>query len=386
MKKIVLVCNTSWGMMMFRSSLMKRLVDDGYDVTVLAPLDDHSEKIKALGCNYIELPMDNKGSNPIKDWFLMKRLYKHYKEIKPDLIFHYTIKPNIYGTLAAHKANYKSIAVITGLGFTFINNGITSKIAKLLYKKSLRHAHKVWFINHEDRKKFIKEKILSRDFMEILPGEGVDMDKYAPRAKKINDGKFKFILIARLLWDKGVGELVKAASVLTEYYPNMEVQLVGFVDAKNPQAISKEQVEIWEKNGWIKYMGSTNDVRDFISEADCIVLPSYREGISKILMESASMAKPIIASNVPGCRDIVENGSSGYLCNVMDAYDLAVKMEKMLLLSKEKRELMGQKGREHILREFDEKIVIKKYMHAIKLCTHEDGVSHFNLKTDYNSI
>ena len=382
MKKVVLVCNTSWGMMMFRSSLMIHLVKEGYSVTVLAPKDDHSKEIEAIGCNYIDLPMDNKGSHPIKDWFLMKKLYKHYKEINPDIIFHYTIKPNIYGTWAAKKANLKSIAVITGLGFTFINNGITSKVAKILYKKTLKYAYKVWFINHEDRKKFIKEKILSRDLMEILPGEGVDMQKYSPRDKKTDDGKFRFILIARLLWDKGVGELVKAASILKEHYPNLEVQLVGFVDSKNPQAISKKQVDIWEKNGWIRYMGSTNDVRDFISEADCMVLPSYREGISKILMESASMAKPIIASNVPGCRDIVENGSSGYLCNVMDAYDLALKMEKMLLLSKEKRDLMGKKGRAHISREFDENIVIKKYMHTIKLCTHDDSIAHFNLKNN----
>jgi len=381
-KKIALVCNTSWGMMMFRSGLMKRLVDEGFDVYVLAPKDDHSKEIEALGCYHINIPLDNKGSNIFKDIFLLRKLYVHYKNINPDLIFHYTIKPNIFGTLAAKYANVKSIAVITGLGYTFLNHGITSKVAKFLYKISLKHAQKVWFINHEDRKVFIKKRILSRDNIEILPGEGVDMNKYAPRVKTIQDGKFRFVLIARLLWDKGVGELVKAASIIKEIYPHVEVELVGFVDAKNPQAISKKQVDYWVEKGWVKYMGSTNDVRDYIAEADCIVLPSYREGISKILLESASMAKPIIASNVPGCRDIVEHGSSGYLCNVMDADDLAQKMKKIINLSELERQKMGLIAREHVKQEFDENIVLQKYLHTIDLHTYKVKSEKFLLKKD----
>jgi len=379
-KKIVLVCNTSWGMMMFRSGLMKRLVQEGYDVSVLAPYDKHSQEIEALGCHYINVPMDNKGSNIFKDLFLIRRLYKHYKEINPCLIFHYTIKPNIFGTLAAKYADIKSIAVITGLGYTFINNGITSIIAKKLYKISLKHSQKVWFINYEDRKKFIKERIIARDLMEIIPSEGVNMCKYAPLEKSTKDGVFRFVLIARLLWDKGVGELVKAAREIKKKYPNVEVQLVGFVDAKNPQSISKEQVDDWVSKGWIKYMGSTDDVRTFIAGADCIVLPSYREGVSMILLESASMAKPIIASNVPGCRDIVEHGSSGYLCNVMDSHDLMLKMEKMLNLTETERQEMGDRGRAHIKRDFDEQIVLQRYLHTITRYMIKEGSNKFILK------
>jgi len=380
MKKIVLVCNTSWGMMMFRSSLMRWLVQDGFDVTVLAPFDEHSKEIEEIGCNYINISMDNKGSNIFKDMLLMRRLYKEYKKISPDLIFHYTIKPNIYGSLAAKYAKKNSIAVITGLGYTFINQGLTSKIAKKLYKLSLKHAKKVWFINQEDRKKFIKEKILSRELMEILPGEGVDMQKYKPRKKTRDDGKFRFVLIARLLWDKGVGELVEASCELKQMYPHMEVQLVGFVDSKNPQAISKEKVAEWSKKGCIVYMGSTDDVRDFIAEADCLVLPSYREGISKILLEASSMARPIIASNVPGCRDIVEHGVSGYLCSVMDSYDLAKKMQKMINLSEQERVKMGCMGRLNIEQEFDDKIVISKYLRVIKEYVLDESFDKFVLK------
>ncbi len=380
MKKIVLVCNTSWGMMMFRSGLMKRLVKEGYEVFILAPFDKHSKEIQELGCIYIDVPMDNKGTNIFSDFFLFRRLYKHYKKIQPDLIFHYTIKPNIYGTLAAKKARVKSIAVITGLGYTFINDGLTAKVAKILYKRSLKYSQKVWFINHEDRKKFVKERLLKRDLMEVLPGEGVDMQKYAPREKLIKNGDFKFVLIARLLWDKGVGELVKASKELKKTHPNVKVQLVGFVDAKNPQAISKEQVDDWVSKGFIEYLGSTEDVRDFIGEADCVVLPSYREGISKILLEAASMAKPIIASNVPGCRDIVEHGGSGYLCRVRDAKDLELKMKKMLTLSEDELLSMGVLGRVQVKREFDENIVIDKYIQTIKQYTKESENGAFVLR------
>lgn len=382
MKKIVLVCNTSWGMMMFRVGLMKRLVKEGHQVYVLAPKDDHSDNIVKLGCHYIEVIIDNKGSNIFKDLFLLHRLYKQYKKIKPDLIFHYTIKPNIYGTLAAYFTGFKSIAVITGLGYTFINYNSTAKIAKLLYKISLKKSQKVWFINYEDRKKFIKDRLLSRDLMEILPSEGVDMVKYAPREKRVNDNVFRFVLIARLLWDKGVGELIIATEEIKKKYKNVEVQFVGFVDVDNPQAISKKQVDEWMSKGLINYLGSTDDVRNFIGDADCVVLPSYREGISKILLEAASMAKPIIASNVPGCRDIVEQASSGYLCRVKDPKDLELKMQKMLTLSNAELRQMGKRGREHIKREFNEEIVIKKYLKTIKFYTSKDRQKRFTLKKD----
>ncbi len=354
---------------MFRKGIMINFLKEGHEVFVLAPYDDYSKQIEELGCQYIEVPMDNKGASIFKDLLLLRRLYKHYKKILPDLIFHYTIKPNIFGTMAAHYAKTKSIAVITGLGYTFINQGLAAKAAKQLYKLALPKSRKVWFINHEDRKMFIKEGLLSRDLIEILPGEGVDMVKYSPIEKSRNDGKFVFVLIARLLWDKGVGEFVQAAKEIKKTYQNTEFQLVGFVDVKNPQAISKEQVLYWVEKGWITYKGSTNDVRDFISSADCVVLPSYREGISKILLESASMKKPIIASNVPGCRDVVENAGSGYLCKVKNTNDLILKMEKMLTLSKSELLNMGEKGRNLVKDEFDENIIIKKYSQSIKYHT-----------------
>ncbi len=380
MKKILLVCNTSWGIVMFRKGVIRELINEGYKLTVLAPYDDHSSEIEKLGCSYIDLPIDNQGTNILNDIKLIVTLYKHYRDIKPDLIFHYTIKPNIYGTLAAHYAGVKSIAVITGLGYTFINSSFYTLIAKWLYRVALKRSKRVWFINHEDRKVFIKEHIVSRNLIDILPSEGVNTKKYAPKKREREDGKFIFVLIARLLWDKGVGEYVEAARRVSKSKKNVEFWLVGYVDAKNPQAISKDEVESWHSKGWINYLGSTDDVRDYINEADCVVLPSYREGISKILLEAASMMKPVIASNVPGCRDVVEHFSSGYLCRVKDTNDLVLKMNKVLSLSKSELHHMGIQGRLLVKNEFDEEIIIDRYIQAVKYYTSDCGNRLFSLK------
>ena len=378
MKKIVLVANTSWSMIKFRSGIIKRLISEGYRLYVVAPYDHFADDLEKMGCIYIDIPMNNKGTNIFADLLLMKRLYTLYKELHPDLIFHYTIKPNIYGTLAAKKAGIKSIAVITGLGYTFINDNLTAKVAKFLYKLSLKHATQVWFINVEDRNKFLLYNLVPRNKIELLPSEGVDVDYYKPMPSSKEDEKFHFILIARMLWDKGVGEYVKAAKELRKKYPHVTWQLLGFIDAQNPKAISKEQMEYWAQEGYIEYLGTAEDVRPYIAQADCIVLPSYREGMSMILLESASMGKPIIATNVPGCRDLINHKVSGLLCKARDYCDLMQQMEKMLRLSPEERVQMGIAGREIITSEYNQELVIEKYLATIQLLLSEK--SHFRLK------
>jgi glycosyltransferase involved in cell wall biosynthesis len=382
MKRIILVANTSWSMIKFRLGVMKALVEAGYDVIIIAPKDKHSNDFHALGCHYIELAMDNKGSNIINDLKMVYKLQKAYKELAPDLIFHYTIKPNIYGTLAAKIANKRSIAVITGLGYTFIHDNITAKIAKFLYKISLKYAQRVWFINTEDKNKFLLADLVAEEKMEILPSEGINVNTYVPIPVKRVDNIFRFVLIARLLWDKGVGEYVKAAKELKKRYSNVEFQIVGFIDAQNPKAITKEQVEYWVDEGYINYLGPTDDVKPFIAKADCVVLPSYREGVSMILMESAAMQKPLIASNVPGCRDLVQSSVSGYLCRMRDYQDLMAKMDKMLHLSEKERQKMGKKGREFMVEEYNEDLVIEKYLQTVKECTFENVVERFTPKEE----
>ncbi|MBD3795972.1 MAG: glycosyltransferase family 4 protein [Epsilonproteobacteria bacterium] len=365
-KKIIFVGNTSWSMIKFRKGLLKKLVKLGFEVTVVSPFDDYCEEIISLGCKYQKIMIDNKGSNPLKDIRLIIDLKKIYEQIKPDLIIHYTIKPNIYGTIAAKLSHIKSFAVVTGLGFTFINDTFVSKIAKLLYKFSFQFSDKVFFINKDDRKEFIDGKLITANKTFLIPSEGISIELFYPESTVKNTEEFRFLLIARMLWDKGVGEYVEAAKVLKRKDLKVEFGLLGYLDVANPKAISKEQMNSWVNDGFVKFYGSTDNVKSFISKSDCIVLPSYREGISMTLMESASMEKPLIATNVPGCKDVVDDGINGFLCEVKNAQDLADKMEMMLKLTSEERRAMGKAGREKMIREFDEKIVIDKYLEAIE--------------------
>ncbi len=369
MKKILLVANTSWSMIKFRYSLMQTLIKNNFDVYVIAPKDDYSKEIEDIGCKYYDIDIDNKGSNPIKDLKLVYDLYKLYMKIKPDLIFHYTIKPNIYGSFATKIGGFKSISLIPGLGYTFINNNLTAKIAKVLYKVALKVPTLVWFINKDDKNEFIYRMLVDKNKAQLLPGEGINVEKFKPIEVNKNDNIFRFLLIGRMLEDKGVYEYIKAGEILSKKYNDFEIGLVGYLGVDNPKAITKEQMDNLTKMSYIKYHGSKSDVRQSISQSDCIVLPSYREGISMTLMESASMTRPLIATNVPGCKDLVDDGVNGYLCEVRNAEDLADKMEMMLGLSESERVEMGRKGREKMVREFDESIVIGKYLEVINEVT-----------------
>ncbi|RUM60730.1 MAG: glycosyltransferase family 1 protein, partial [Persephonella sp.] len=217
----------------------------------------------------------------------------------------------------------------------------------------------------------VENKLIRKDKSIIIPGSGVNIQEFKPMKVKRNGNAFRFLLIARMLWDKGIEEYVEAARIIKQKYKNVEFLMLGATGVNNPSAIPEEKIKEWEKEGVIKYLGTTDNVKIEIAKADCIVLPSYREGTSRVLLESASMEKPIITTNTTGCNNIVKDGLNGFLCKVKDAKDLADKMEEMLSLDEETRKLMGKRGREKILKEFDEKIVIKKYLELIRECLIE---------------
>lgn len=365
-KKILISINTSWNIINFRLGLLQALQNQGYQIIVLAPKDKYSEKFDELGFEYFDIEMNNKGTNPIEDLKLTLSYYKILKKIKPDLMLNYTIKPNIYGTIAANFLNIPTINNIAGLGTLFVNENFITKVAKLLYKYSQNKASKVFFQNNEDFELFTNSGLVDRTKSDVLPGSGVNTDKFLPMEKTKNLDKVVFLLISRMLWDKGVGEYVGAARILTKKYSNVEFQLLGFLDVVNKSAISKEQMNNWVEEGIINYLGTSDNVKNEISNADCIVLPSfYREGTPRTLIESASMAKPIVTTNNIGCKNVVIHGESGFLCEIKNSIDLANKLEKIITMSKEERIKMGQKGREKIINEYDEKIVISKYNNAI---------------------
>ncbi|KND60191.1 UDP-N-acetylgalactosaminyltransferase / Alpha-1,3-N-acetylgalactosamine transferase PglA putative glycosyltransferase [Candidatus Burkholderia verschuerenii] len=366
--RIALVCNTAWAIYTYRRGLLRMLTARGAQVTVIAPRDRTFEPLEAMGCRCVELPVASKGTDPRQDLKTLMALYREYRATRPHLVFHYTIKPNIYGSVAAKLAGVPSIAVTTGLGYTFIQKSRAAQIAKRLYRFAFRFPREVWFLNQDDHRAFVDEKLLAHpDRARLLHGEGVDLDDFAFVPLPARED-FVFILIGRLLWDKGVAEYVDAARSLKARYPHARFQLLGPVGVDNPSAISRTDVEAWTRENVVEYLGEAHDVRPLIAAADCVVLPSYREGVPRTLMEASAMGRPIVATDVPGCREVVEHGVTGLLCEVKSASSLASQLERMLTLSPAERAAMAQRGREKVAREFDEKQVVERYkgtIHAI---------------------
>jgi glycosyltransferase involved in cell wall biosynthesis len=370
--RITLVCNTAWAIYTYRQGLIRELVARGVEVTVLAPRDRTFDLLSAMGCRCIELPVASKGTNPRDDLRTLWALYRQYRTIRPHIVFHYTIKPNIYGSIAAKLAGVDSVAVTTGLGYVFIQQSRAAQVAKKLYRFAFRFPREVWFLNRDDQAAFVDQKLLVHpERARLLHGEGVDLEQFAftPLPDKAH---FDFVLIGRLLWDKGVGEYVEAARRLRARYPQARFRLLGPVGVDNPSAISRDEVAAWEQEGVIEYLGEAHDVRPFIAAADCVVLPSYREGVPRTLMEASAMGRPIVATDVPGCREVVAEGVNGLLCEVRNAESLAARLAQMLDMSGDARRAMGERGRQKVAAEFDERVVVEKYKDLVRNLT---GVS-----------
>lgn len=360
MKKIVLFANTSWYIYNFRMNLMEELTKLNYKIIVIAPQDEHSEMIPY---EYHHIKMNNHGLNPFQDALTFIKIYELLNKLKPDLILSYTIKSNIYGVLAASKLRIKSVVNIAGLGTTFRKKSITSFFIRKFYRYAVHKADFIFFQNSEDLKLFIINQKYKN--FKLLPGSGVDLDRFAPETTKKNE-KFTFLLLGRLLKEKGIYEFVESAKEVREKY-EVKFQLLGFIDSKNPIAIRKSEIDKWHENGVIEYLGFTNDVRGFILNADCVVLPSYYgEGVPKSLLEAASMGIPLITTDHTGCREVVEDGVNGFICQPRNINDLSKKMIKMLNLKEEELKKMGLKSREKIVRNYDEKIVLDAYKSLVQ--------------------
>ena len=363
-KKIAFVGNTSFSMYNFRLGVMRHFMKE-YEVVVIAPEDEYSKFFEEEGIRYISIPMETRGTNIISDMRLMKTLYRCYKKEKFDLVFHYTIKPVIYGSIACRLLSIKCIAITTGLGVVFMKNNLMSKVVKVMYKIALRKVCEVWFLNHDDCDIFVNNKIVDRSRTYILNSEGVDMDHFSECDKKINDGKFHFLLFSRLIAEKGIREYGEVATRLKKKYSDMVFSLLGKVDFGGN--ISMPVIEEWVKEGYIDYKGYSLEVRQYIADADCIVLPSYyREGVPRCLMEAMSMKKPIITTHSVGCIELIEDGVNGYMVEPRSSDDLMEKMERFYHLGEEERLAMGQAGHDIISRRFDEKIIISNYVQKIK--------------------
>ncbi len=362
--KIAIVLNTSWNIYNFRMGLVKALLENGHEVIAIAPKDEYSHLLTEAGCSFKEVKMDSRGANVIKDFALIFELLGIYKKIRPDVILHYTIKPNIYGTLAASILNIPTVNNVCGLGTAFLNKGIVSKIAIGMYKLAFRFPKLIYFQNNDDKQFFEENEIIKNNATQVLPGSGINLNHFKPVEKIVNK-KFTFLLISRLIHDKGIIEYIDAIKYLKEKGCDASFQILGNKDTEHRRGISEDIINSWIDSNIVEYLGSTDDVRPYINNADCVVLPSYREGTPKSLLEAASLAKPIIATNVAGCTNIVENNVNGMLCNVKDVEDLANKLEAMVNLPKSRLEEMGKESRKIVEKRFDEKIVINSYLDTI---------------------
>jgi glycosyltransferase involved in cell wall biosynthesis len=364
--KVIIALNTAWNLVNFRAGLIRALVAEGFEVVAVAPKDDYASRLAELGCRFVALPMDNKGTHPGRDLLLFFRFLKLLRRERPAVFLGYTVKPNVYGSLAAHVLGIPVVNNIAGLGAVFIRDNWLTRLVRLLYKAALSRSCHVFFQNDEDMELFVEHGLVAAEKVSRLPGSGVDLSSfsYAP-ILTLENRPFRFLLVARLLWDKGVGEYVEAARMVRHKYPKAKFQLLGFLDVKNPTAVSSAQMDEWVKEGVVEYLGVADDVKPYLISADCVVLPSYREGVPRSLLEAAAIGRPIVTTDAVGCRDAVDDGVNGLLCQIGDAGDLADKLLHIIEMNHQDREIMGQAGRKKMELEFDEKIVIGKYLEVM---------------------
>lgn len=370
-RTVLISVNTSWNIYNFRKSLIRALKDAGYQVVSAAPPDNYSERVRSLVVQHIALPMQNDGTSPFHDFLLFMRYLYLLRTLRPSLVLTYTIKPNIYGALAARVCGVPIIPNVSGLGTAFIHHNWLTPLVKLLYTLAFARVFRVFFQNMEDRDMFVGMKLVAPEKTVVIPGSGVDLDYFNPSHNAVRDGSspLAFVLIARLLWDKGIGEYVAAARIVKARYPEVTFSLVGPRGIKNRTSIPDATVEEWIREGIIDYRGETDQVRDVIAAHDCVVLPSYREGMSRVLLEAAAMGKPLIASDVAGCHHIIAHEKNGFLCAPHDAQNLAECMLRFIGLTQTERLRMGQESRAKTEQEFDEKLVITTYLNAIRQLT-----------------
>ncbi len=362
--KIAIVLNASWNIFNFRMNFIRSLQAEGHEVHTVAPFDEYTHFLIEAGCFHHPVRMDSRGANPIKDAALIIELLSIYHKMRPDIILHYTIKPNVYGSIAAGILGIPVINNVCGLGTVFLKDNLVSAIAIVLYRFSFRFANRVFFQNPDDQKLFLNKKLVAKDKTDLISGSGIDLNRFRPLEFKRNT-TFTFLLVSRLITDKGILEYIQAVRQLKSKGMKARFQILGAKDPKHKRGIKLNTIDEWITSGTVEYLGTTNDVRQFIRQADCVVLPSYREGTPRTLLEAASSSKPIIATDVPGCHQVVGHLFNGLLCEMKNPDDLAQKMATMAGFDDETLRKFGENGRKKMEQEFDEQDVIDKYIRTI---------------------
>ncbi len=363
--KILITANSSWNVLHFRRPILDALLADGHEVIVLAPDDGHGAKLESLGCRLFRLTMDLKGLSPARDSQLTLRMAHAFRILKPDIVLSYTIKNNIYGAMAARVLGVPFIPTVTGLGTAFLSGPLLQAFVETMYRVAFRASAAVFFQNGEDEKLFVRRSLVRRQQARLVPGSGIDLDYFRPAGTVAEARGPTFLMIARLLRDKGVLEYAEAARRVLKRCPTARFLMAGPISPENRSALGEDVIEIWRREGSIVHIGEARDIRPHIAAADCIVLPSYREGAPRTLIEASAMGKPVIATDVPGCRDVVADGVTGILCNPRDSESLAQAMLRMTAMTREQHAAMGAAGRARMAAYYDQRLVVGAYKAAL---------------------
>lgn len=365
---ITLSANTSWYLYNFRASTIRALLGAGYRVVCLSPPDDYSDRLPSLGCEWRALPMDNAGSNPVRDLSLVLRLWHHYRQLRPLAAFHFTIKNNVYGTWAASVQGIAAVNNVSGLGTAFIRQGLVPAVVRGLYRLSQPLAHRVFCQNAEDFELLQARKLVPASRLTQLPGSGVDLQRFHPGLlqPRADGTPLRLLYAGRMLADKGLHELIEAVSALNAQAVRCTLSLCGFAGAENVSAIDEATLRQWSTLPGVRWLGPSDDMPAIYAQADLVVLPSYREGMPRSLLEAAAMGLPAVATDVPGCRHIVTHGVNGLLCQVKSAESLRQALEQALAMTDAQRQALGAAGRARVEAEFDEQLVVRAALDVVR--------------------
>lgn len=353
--KILILANHFNTLRIFRRELIKSLSESGHEVVISIPTCDNENKeiLESYGTKVVFTDFERRGTNPIKDFSLLRKYNKLIKEVKPDKVITYTIKCNIYGGYACKRANIPHYANITGLGSTFQSQGLIRKLVSFLYKTSLKRSRTVFFENEGNKNTIVNDKIIKESQAFVLPGAGVNLSEFCPTEYPLTEETVNFLFVGRIMQEKGVNEYFEAIKRIAPIYPQARFDFIGWYEDNY-----EETVKAMERDGLLRFHGFQSDVKPFIENAHCVVLPSWHEGMSNTLLESAAMCRPLITSNIHGCKEAVTDGYNGYLTEVRNSESLYNAIEKFILLSYEQKKEMGLNGRVFMENHFDKNMVV----------------------------
>lgn len=361
MSKILFLVNHDVVIYNFRLELVERLLADGHSVVISSPYGERIEDLKNLGCEYREIKLARHGTNPFKEFGLILEYRKLLKAVEPDIVFSYTIKPNIYGSIACRMLNVPCVTNITGLGTAVENGGIMQAITTILYKLAFGKVKKIFFQNEENMNFFVNKKITDPSKYQLIPGSGVNLNRFSTIQYPKSEEDVEFAFISRIMKEKGIDQYIDAAKYIKKKYQNVKFHICGFCEQDY-----EDKLKQLENEGIIIYHGMVRDVRTVIKDMHCIIHPTYYpEGLSNVLLESSACARPIITTDRSGCREVIDDGVNGFIVQQQNSDDLIEKIEKFLSLTWEEKEAMGLAGRRKVEKEFDRQIVVDAYMKLV---------------------